>query len=37
MYEDFRVAILRIMYDVVNADGVVDDVEIYKLEELKKK
>lgn len=37
MYDDFRIAILRIMYDIVNADGFIDDAEINALEELKKK
>jgi len=37
MYDEFRIAILRIMYDIVNADGFIDDVEINALEEFKKK
>ena len=37
MYDEFRIAILRIMYDIVNADGFIDDTEINALEELKKK
>ena len=37
MYDEFRIAILRIMYDIVNADGFIDDAEISALEELKKK
>ena len=35
--EDFKIAALRVFYDIVNADGIIDVKEIRLLEELKKK
>ena len=35
--EDFKIAVLRVFYDIVNADGIIDVKEIRLLEELKKK
>ena len=33
--EDFKTAALRVFYDVINADGIIDDAEILCLEKLK--
>ena len=35
--EDFKIAVLRVFYDIVNSDGIIDDNEILFLEKLKKK
>ena len=34
--EDFKIAALRVFYDIVNSDGIIDDNEILFLEKLKK-
>ena len=35
--EDFKIAALRVFYDIVNSDGIIDDNEILFLEKLKEK
>ena len=35
--EEFKIAVLRVFYDIVNSDGIIDDNEILFLENLKEK